>query len=278
LKSCELLVRKVAHSHEQGAGVSGARETAEGAARVYSPIVELRQYTLHSGARDVLIDLFDREFIESQEALGIEVIGQFRTPDDPDRFIWLRGYRDMASRKRALEAFYGGPVWQTHRQAANATMIDSDNVLLLRPARANLAFTLGSGPRPAAGDCAPPGTLVAATIYFLRAPAGKGFAEFFERTVRAALIRAGATVLGCFVTEDAPNNFPALPVREGERVFVSFLGFANPAAHEAHLACLARSEQWNGEIARELKLHMERAPEHWRLSPTARSRLGSTEW
>lgn len=37
------------------------------------PIVELRQYTMHPGQRDVLIDLFDREFIESQEALGIRV-------------------------------------------------------------------------------------------------------------------------------------------------------------------------------------------------------------
>ena len=44
------------------------------------PIVELRQYTLHPGKRDVLIDLFDREFVESQEALGMKVIGQFRGP------------------------------------------------------------------------------------------------------------------------------------------------------------------------------------------------------
>ena len=42
------------------------------------PIVELRQYTLHPGQRDVLIDLFDREFVESQEALGMKIIGQFR--------------------------------------------------------------------------------------------------------------------------------------------------------------------------------------------------------
>src|SRR5688572_13276071 len=32
------------------------------------PIVELRQYTLLPGKRDVLIELFDREFIEGQEA------------------------------------------------------------------------------------------------------------------------------------------------------------------------------------------------------------------
>src|SRR6266849_8903181 len=73
------------------------------------PIVERRQYTLHPGKRDVLIELFDREFVESQEALGMKVIGQFRALDDPDRFIWLRGFTDMPSRARALEAFYDGP-------------------------------------------------------------------------------------------------------------------------------------------------------------------------
>src|SRR5438270_545505 len=46
------------------------------------PIVELRQYTLHPEKRDVLIDLFDRQFIEPQEALGMKIIGPFRDVDD----------------------------------------------------------------------------------------------------------------------------------------------------------------------------------------------------
>ena len=40
----------------------------------------------------------------------------------------------MASRAQALQDFYGGPVWKAHRETANTTMVDSDNVLLLRPA------------------------------------------------------------------------------------------------------------------------------------------------
>jgi hypothetical protein len=47
----------------------------------WSPIVELRQYTLYPGQRDVLIDLFEREFVEHQEELGIRAIGQFRDLD-----------------------------------------------------------------------------------------------------------------------------------------------------------------------------------------------------
>ncbi|WP_406513549.1 hypothetical protein [Streptomyces sp. NBC_00161] len=34
-------------------------------------IVELRQYTLHPGARDTLIALFEREFVAGQEAAGM---------------------------------------------------------------------------------------------------------------------------------------------------------------------------------------------------------------
>ena len=112
------------------------------------PIVELRQYTLHPGKRHVLIDLFDQQFIEPQEALGMKVIGQFRDVDNRNRFVWLRGFRDMPSRAQALKDFYGGPVGKAHREAANATMIDSDNVLLLHPATPTSGFSLGSKTRP----------------------------------------------------------------------------------------------------------------------------------
>ena len=99
-------------------------------------IVELRQYLLKRGRRDELVELFEREFVESQEAVGIRVIGQFRDVDRVNHFVWLRGFADMDSRRAALTAFYGGPVWKSNSAAANATMIDSDDVLLLRPASA----------------------------------------------------------------------------------------------------------------------------------------------
>src|SRR5215469_11311573 len=152
--------------------------------RLCCPVVELRQYTLHSGKRDVLIDLFDREFIESQEALGITVIGQFRDLDRPDHFVWLRGFRDMSSRAKALTDFYGGPVWKAHREAANATMIDSDNVLLLRPARPTSGFSLENIKRPAVGSDEAPESLVVATIYYFKGPVAPDFIKFFENTLK----------------------------------------------------------------------------------------------
>jgi hypothetical protein len=243
------------------------------AAQTCCPIVELRQYMLHPGKRDVLIDLFDREFIEPQESLGMKVIGQFRDVEDRDRFVWLRGFHDMASRARALQDFYGGPVWKTHREAANATMVDSDNVLLLRPALPTSAFSREGRHRPAAGAKAIPKELMVATVYYFDAPPDAGFVNFFEQTLKPAVTDTGAPILGYFVTEDSENTFPMLPVREDENVFVWFSRFNNPAAYELYVAALTRSPRWRDEISKELARRLKRAPEILKLSPTARSLL-----
>lgn len=136
-----------------------------------SSIVELRRYTLHPGQRDTLIELFDREFVETQETAGMRVIGQFRDLDDANRFVWLRGFADMAARAAGLDAFYGGPVWQTHRDAANATMVDSDDVLLLRPAWLGAGIDSDTPARATPGSTAQPAGLLDVSVFPLRAPA-----------------------------------------------------------------------------------------------------------
>ncbi len=237
------------------------------------PIVELRQYTLHPGKRHVLIDLFDREFIEPQEALGMKIIGQFRDVNNRNRFVWLRGFRDMASRAQALQNFYGGPVWKAHREAANATMVDSDNVLLLRPASSASGFSLEDKERSRTGSNEVPKELIVATIYYFGAPLSAGFVEFFEQTLQPVVTDTGASILAYFVTEDSENTFPALPVREGENVFVWLARFNDQTAYELHVAALARSSRWRDEISEELARRLKQAPEVLKLSPTARSLL-----
>jgi len=241
--------------------------------RLCCSVVELRQYTLHSGKRDVLIDLFDREFIESQEALGIKVIGQFRDLDHPDRFVWLRGFRDMTSRAKALSDFYGGPVWKTHRQAANATMIDSDNVLLLRPAVPKSGFSLENTKRPPVGSDELPTSVVVTTIYYFERSVPSDFINFFEQTLKPVATSLGATISAYFVTENSENTFPALPVREGENVFVWFSIFQDSAAYENYETALSQSERWHDEVSVGLTSYFDRAPEILKLSPTAGSQL-----
>jgi len=236
------------------------------------PIVELRQYTLHPGKRDILIELFDREFVESQEAVGMRVIGQFRDLNDPNRFVWLRGFRDMPSRAQSLKEFYGGPVWKAHREPANATMVDSDNVLLLRPALPLSGFSVNSDhrPQPRANEVSQ--GLLIATIYYFNAPVGTDFVDFFEHTLKPVVTDTGPSILAYFVTEQSANTFPALPVREAEHVFVWFMRFEDQAAYERHAAALSQSQRWRGEVSDELARRLKGAPEVLKLSPTARSR------
>jgi quinol monooxygenase YgiN len=228
-------------------------------------VVELRRYALHAGARETLIELFDRELVETQEAVGMRVIGQFRDLDDPNAFVWLRGFEDMTARAIALEAFYGGPVWREHRDAANATMVDSEDVLLLRPANRGAALALDARRRPPRGaETARPG-MIAATICSLSPSEATTFPGFFERELEPSLRRAGANVVAAFSTEHSPNNFPALPIREGEEVFVWLSRFADQAAHAEHAARLDVTETLSGRV--------EGAPRTWRLAPTSRSLL-----
>jgi hypothetical protein len=228
--------------------------------RTFDPIVELRRYTLRPDQRDVLITLFDREFVETQEAVGIDVIGQFRDLDAPDHFVWLRGFPDLQSRTESLRAFYGGPVWRAHRSAANATMIDSDDVLLLRPAHPDSGFQLGSDrPVPSSNG------IIVATTWHLQPEAEAGFPEVFDTVLAPMLDDTGIPILASFVSEHGENGFPALPVREEARVFVWFSRFPDRAAHERQATAPGFAEA--------LRPHLARVPEVALLSPTTRSRL-----
>lgn len=240
--------------------------------KVRYPIVELRQYTLHPGQREVLIDLFDREFVASQEALGMAILGQFRDLDNPDRFVWIRGFDDMRRRAEALGSFYGGPVWKANGGRASATMIDVGNVLLLRPATVRTGFPAGAV-RPPVGHATSPSSLVAATLYQRDQLFDQDFQEFFDRQVRPVLVETGAKPLACLQTEHAENTFPALPVRTGENVFVWFARFPSPARLDDHLRRLGRSEHWQDRVLPALSALLDRAPQRLRLAPTARSLL-----
>ena len=163
-------------------------------------VFELRQDTLHPGKRDTLIELFEREFLVPQEACGMSIPGQFRDLDDPDRFVWFRGFPDMAGRKEALTCFYSGPVWKANRDAANATMIDSDDVLLLRLVEGS-AFPAGASL-----------SRYFITVYSFDTPIDE---ELIAR------VRREVPALTLLQTETAENNYPALPVRTGEHVIVA---------------------------------------------------------
>jgi NIPSNAP len=230
-------------------------------------IIELRQYALRPHKRDVLIDLFDREFLETQDAVGMPVLGQFRDLDDPDRFVWLRGFLSMQARHEALSSFYGGRVWQAHREVANATMVDSDNVLLLRPAWAGAGFPTDLGLRSEKSVVKIPTGMVDLTIFYLKQSASAELLAFCRQQMAQVLQEGGAISQGWYTSETSENTFTGLPVRTGEYVLVGIALFEDLRAYEAFSASLA----WQQKIAPELGTYLLKAVESHRLLPTARS-------
>jgi hypothetical protein len=227
-------------------------------------VFELRNYLMRPGQRDVLIELFEREFIESQEVLGSCVVGTFRDLDDADRFVWIRRFADFPTRHAALDAFYTGPVWQTNRTAANATIIDSDNVLLLRPHSG--ALLCDADTRPPLRATALPRSVIVATSYFLAPGGEENFAAFFEDAIARRVREADGHVLTTFVSERRANNYPRLPVRENVNAFVSLTRFSSLADQVASARAL-------GAIGRDVERRVVQPTETLRLQATARSLL-----
>jgi len=234
-------------------------------------VIELRDYLMQPDGRDVLIELFEREFIETQEALGMRVMAHFRDLDRPDHYVWLRGFADMAARQRGLEGFYSGDTWLANRSVANATMIDSDDVRLLRYARPAWALASPGAPRPHRdAEAARPQSVFVLMIATLAAPADEAFKRRFERDALPSLRACGLMPIAVFETEPAPNNYPRLPIRTDAPVFAWLSRSTSVAAADAALA------RWDGSHGAAAvlapRLGIDKL-ERRRLQPAARSWL-----
>jgi hypothetical protein len=224
-------------------------------------VTELRQYTLVPGTRQTLLDVFETHLVEPQEDVGMRVGGTFADRDDPDRFVWFRGFSDMAGRLRGLEAFYGGPVWAEHAATANATMLDSDDVLLLRP-------TDPPHPPAAAVERAPVGSSRWgddwAVVEVWRHQPDPGLEQLLATVGHALLERAAGTEVATWRSETAVNDFPRLPVR-AETVFVWSATFPDESSYAE-----AR-QRLESELAASGLLDQVERLQHLRLRPTPRS-------
>ena len=226
-------------------------------------VFELRRYTLKSGAREALIEVFDTHLVETQEAVGMSVVCQFRDPAAPDQFVWFRGFADQAARTRALPAFYGGPVWAQYGPAANETMLEWHDVLMLKPAKA------GSGLRTTGLERSPPGTadLEDAHPYLIAihhlAPDTTDDRASLAAEMIADVVRAtGGNIVASLISDRSENGFARLPVREDECVVVTLIRPVVPQAAPALEAAL-----------RATSVSSRRVPDIARLIPTARSLL-----
>jgi hypothetical protein len=226
-------------------------------------VFELRRYALKPGTRESLIRVFDTHLVETQEAVGMSVVCQFRDPAAPDQFVWFRGFPDQEARTRTLPAFYGGPVWAQHGPAANETMLEWHDVLMLKPAASGSGFdTRGIERLPPGTSDLEDGRNYILAIHHLAPEAADAEATLAAKAVADAVRSTGGAVIASLISDRSENGFARLPVREGECVAVTLV---RPAVAQAIPAL---------ETAlRDITTGANRAPDIARLIPTARSLL-----
>ena len=223
---------------------------------VRPPLIELRQYVLAPGRRERMVELFDTHFAEAQDALGLPILGQFRPVGNPDGLVWIRGFPDMASRPDLLGRFYGGDVWSEWGPEAIGYVVGFNNVQLLRVAAPEAGVTVDLDARPALGNTAARGVVVATSYRLAQAPE-----EMLLQLCNEAARADGGRLLGFYVSDATPNNFPTLPIREREHLFTWF------AAYNEYKAIPTP------DVAVALSRHFVAPPERLILEPTSRSLL-----
>ena len=230
-------------------------------------VIELRRYQIKPGRRADFAAYFESYFPEAFQQLGAIAFGQFFERQNTEAFTWLRGFKDMDARAVVNAAFYYGAVWKEHRTTLNDLIVDSDNVLLLRPLDPDSGVTVLPAVDPIK-ELQGAGGVVVAQIFALKPRSVERFAQQAAASF-AGYREAGMRQAGVLVTLDASNNFPQLPVRT-DGPYLVWLGLAkDDQLLDSKFNPLA--ERAAKELAAGGLLRAE--PETVILDPTRRSRL-----
>lgn len=89
-------------------------------------IVEIRTYRLLPGTRDEDDRLFRETALPLLERFGIEVVGAGPSIGDPDGYVLVRAFDDLADREAREDRFYASPDWREGPREAVIEKIDVD--------------------------------------------------------------------------------------------------------------------------------------------------------
>ena len=93
-------------------------------------IVEVRAYRIKPGRREEFIKLFETRAIPALRSYGMKILGPLVDLENPNKFVFLRGFPSLEERERMKDEFYEGPLWKNELEAIAMPMIDSYDVIL----------------------------------------------------------------------------------------------------------------------------------------------------
>lgn len=93
-------------------------------------IVEVRSYRIKPGRRDEFIRFFETRSVPALRSHGMKILGPLLDLENPNKFVFLRGFPSMDERERMKNDFYEGDLWKNELEAIAMPMIDSYDVIL----------------------------------------------------------------------------------------------------------------------------------------------------
>ena len=97
-------------------------------------IVEVRSYRITPGKRDEFVEIFKQRSIGALQDHGMKIVGPLIDLENPNKFIFLRGFPSMEQLHRMKDAFYGGKLWKEELEQTLMPMIESYDVVLCETA------------------------------------------------------------------------------------------------------------------------------------------------
>jgi hypothetical protein len=213
-------------------------------------VIELRNYVLKPGRRDEFIQLFEDNFTRSQNILGGYTLGQYRVKEAADHFFWIRGFKDMAARKKFLNDFYyGSPAWKQHKSEANSMLLNNDNVHLLKPL--NLKDTPGAGEFSFSSDWFGQEKGIAVVDFYTSNTKLEKLIQFVKQKYSAILGTAKITNTSFWTSEMTPNDFPGLPVFQDKNLLFQITFYKNESEYQTKMRDVASrmDEELQSEMA-----------------------------
>ena len=208
-------------------------------------VLELRNYILKPGKRDDFINYFEKHFITSQNILGGYVLGQFRTKNADNRFLWFRGFNDMSSRSTYLPEFYRKSlVWQKFKAGANALIDDNDDVHLLKPLNDTGINT---------NSFAKHKGIVVIDYYTANAGQLDQLISLYQNKYASYLQSAGVNNSSLWVSELTPNDYPSLPVIQDKNLLVVITFYKDEVEYESKLKLVENNKDLQYRIKKLIK-------------------------
>ena len=89
-----------------------------------SRVAEVRTYKTKPGKRAEFLNIFRAKSIPAHEQIGMAIVGPFLSIEDPDAFVWIRLFPDLASRDPMKSQFYDGELFTVELEPTLIPMLE----------------------------------------------------------------------------------------------------------------------------------------------------------